>query len=82
MLDALRVRPLLDGHRGRPACDRTALGHQLAAFSVACAALAPVVGEVDVNPVIAGPEGCCAVDALVIGRSTAPGQVEASMSGT
>ena len=30
---------------------------------------ADVIGEIDVNPVIAGPDGCRAVDALVVPRT-------------
>lgn len=65
MLDELRGRPLLDGARGRPAVDREAV----ADLVVALAQLAwqrPDIVEVDLNPVIAGPDGALAVDALVV----------------
>ena len=38
------------------------LGDRLAATLGDC------IGEIDVNPLIAGPDGCMAVDAMVIGR--------------
>lgn len=68
LIDRLRLRPLLDGHRGAPPADLDALGLALARFSVLCAALGPAMAEMDVNPVIATPEGCLAVDALIVRR--------------
>jgi hypothetical protein len=68
LIDRLRLRPLLDGHRGAPPADLDALGLALARFSVLCAALGPALAEMDVNPVIATPEGCLAVDALIVRR--------------
>jgi len=35
------------------------------------AALGDVIEEIDVNPLILGADGCCAADALIIGRKTA-----------
>ena len=69
LLDRLRVRTLLEGVRGRPAADLDAVAEALARFSVMVAALGDCLAEVDVNPVIAGPAGCQAVDALVVGRT-------------
>jgi len=66
LIDRLRLRPLLDGQRGAPPVDVDALSLALARFSVLCGALAPAMREMDVNPVIATPEGCFAVDALVL----------------
>jgi hypothetical protein len=65
MIDRLKGRKLLDGLRGAPPCDLEALCRTLARFSVMCGALKDVLHEVDVNPVIVGPEGVLAVDALV-----------------
>ncbi len=67
LIDRLQLRGLLDGQRGAPPVDIDALSLALARFSVLCGALAPVMREMDVNPVIATPEGCLAVDALVLG---------------
>lgn len=68
-IDGLRLRPLLDGSRGAPACDVGALAEAAARFSVLAASLGDMLDSVDVNPVLAMPEGCLAVDALVAPRS-------------
>ena len=70
LIDGLRLRPLLDGWRGEAAADRDALADAVARFSVLAAELGDVINEIDANPLIAGPHGCVAVDALVIGRQT------------
>ena len=65
MLDGLRGARLLDGFRGRPTADRPAL----AELSVAVGQLAverPDIVAIDLNPVISGPTGTIAVDALVV----------------
>ncbi len=67
-IDRLRLRALLDGARGAPASDVDALSRAAARFSVLAAALGDVVESIDVNPVLALPEGCAAVDALVAPR--------------
>jgi len=66
LIDRLQLRPVLDGQRGAPPVDIDSLVLALARFSVLCAELAPVMSEMDVNPVIATPQGCLAVDALVV----------------
>ena len=66
LIDRLRARPLLDGVRGRPAADLDALAQALARFSVLAATLGEAIAELDINPVIAGPGGAIAVDALVV----------------
>ncbi len=68
MLDGLKVKKLLEGHRGTAASDRQALLHVLSAFSVMVDSLADVLESVDVNPMICGPAGCVAADALIIPR--------------
>ncbi len=70
LLEGLALRPLLDGRRGRPAADLEALATVLARFSVMVADLGDLLQEVDVNPLLAGPEGCVALDALVIPKGT------------
>jgi hypothetical protein len=59
----LRAAPLLTGARGRPPVDLAAVG-RLAA-TVAAAALAHDWHLVELNPVIAGPAGATAVDAVI-----------------
>lgn len=65
-LDGLRLRPLLDGVRGKPAVDTPAFCRAAADFSALVYALAGVIDEIDVNPVIATPGGAIAADALVV----------------
>lgn len=64
-LDRLRLRPLLDGLRGRPAVNTAAFCELAARFSTLAVALAESVTEIDVNPVIVNAEQAIAVDALV-----------------
>ena len=66
VIDSLKARPLLDGLRGRRGADLDALAQALACFSQLAATLGDLIAEADVNPVIAGPEGVTAVDALVV----------------
>jgi hypothetical protein len=68
LVDSLRLRPLLDGRRGRPAADLDAFCAAAECFSLLAAALGEVLEEIDVNPLIAHAGGCVAVDALVVGR--------------
>ena len=59
---------LLAGYRGRPPADRRALAETIARTSALAAALAPALVELDLNPVIVGPEraGAHVVDARLI----------------
>ena len=71
LIDRLQGRAMLDGVRGKPAADLDALAQALARFSVLAATLGAAIDELDLNPVIAGPDGAVAVDALVV-PSTKP----------
>ena len=62
-LDGLAGALLLRGDRGRPAVDVAAVS-RLAA-SVAALLLDEALALVELNPVIAGPNGAIAVDALI-----------------
>jgi hypothetical protein len=68
LLDRLQLRPLLEGARGLPPSDLRAAARAVAALSRLGADLGGVIEAVDVNPAIAGPRGCVAVDALVVPR--------------
>ena len=68
-IEKLRLRGLLDGGRGQPPADVGGFCAAAARFSGMVDALRDVLAEVDVNPLIVGPEGCLAVDALIIGRT-------------
>ena len=66
VVDGLAVRPLLDGVRGRPPADVDAVARSLVRLSALAIDLGDRLEALDVNPLIAGPEGCVAVDALVV----------------
>ena len=68
LFDRLAMRPLLDGLRGAPAANVDALAHAVSRLSVLADDLGDVIAALDVNPVIVSPDGCVAVDALVIAR--------------
>jgi len=65
-IDGLASRQLLDGVRGAPASDIDAVADAIARLGTLAATLGDVIAELDVNPLIAGPDGCMAVDALVV----------------
>ena len=67
-LDGLRLRPLLDGVRGGPPADIGSLAEVIARFSELAADGAGKIRAMDINPVIAGPTGAVAVDALIVPR--------------
>ena len=66
LLQRLKGEKLLRGYRGRPAADLGALAATIERFSVLCATIGPLFSAIDLNPVIAGPSGAVAVDALFI----------------
>jgi hypothetical protein len=61
----LRIGALLRGFRGRPGADMDALLDAIGAIARYAEAEASRLLELDVNPVIAGPSGTVAVDALI-----------------
>jgi len=66
LLDLLAVRPLLDGARGAPPADLDAVADAVVGLSTLAVDLGPALAALDVNPLVAGPDGCVAVDALVV----------------
>jgi acetate---CoA ligase (ADP-forming) len=72
LIDGLAARPLLDGFRGAPAVDVGSVAESVAALSVLADDLGERLGALDVNPLIAGPGGCIAADALVVPRPPGP----------
>jgi acetate---CoA ligase (ADP-forming) len=70
LLDGLAVRRLLAGHRGRPPVDLTAVADAVVRVSVLARTLGDRLAAVDANPLICGPDGCVAVDALVVPAAT------------
>ena len=67
-VDRLKLRPLLSGARGAPPSDIEAFCAAASGYSALVHALADVIEEFDVNPVIVHESGCTAVDALIVGR--------------
>jgi acyl-CoA synthetase (NDP forming) len=68
LLDRLRCRPLLDGHRGRPPADLGAVASAIGAMGVIATELGAGLRELDVNPLVCGPGGAVAADVLVVPR--------------
>ncbi len=64
MIREMRAAPLLFGHLGTPAADVAALADTILRVSRLAGDL-PEVAELDLNPVIARPDGVSAVDARV-----------------
>ena len=71
MIERLRTRPLLEGVRGSARADVEALARAVVAMSRLAEDLGDAVDAVDANPIICGPAGCLAVDALVLPRRVA-----------
>ena len=65
MIRSLRGAPLLLGARGRQAADIIALATMLSRLSVFAANAGPRLRAVDLNPVLALPDGAFALDAVV-----------------
>ncbi len=65
MLRSLRAAPLLLGARGRPPVDLPALAATLSRLSHFAVQAGPRLRSVDLNPVLALPDGAWAVDAMV-----------------
>lgn len=66
MLDSLEGARLLAGVRGKPAVNRAKLAELIAAVSRFGAACGSQLAELDLNPVLAGPDGAVAVDWLML----------------
>lgn len=65
LLRSLRVAPLLDGARGRPAVDVSAAASAAAALS-RVAAEHPEIAEIEVNPLLVTPDGALGLDARIV----------------
>jgi len=63
-LEGLRIAPLLSGYRGKPAADIEAIVAAALALT-RFAEATPGLIELDVNPLMVGPRGAVAVDALI-----------------
>ncbi|MFJ8764779.1 acetate--CoA ligase family protein [Streptomyces clavifer] len=65
MLDSIGAAEILRGVRGAPAVDRWALAEQIRRVSLLVTDF-PEIAEVDLNPVIASPDGAIAADIRVL----------------
>ncbi|KMO25084.1 acyl-CoA synthetase, partial [Methylobacterium indicum] len=65
MILSIRAAPVLTGARGRPPVDLDALARMLSRLSLFAAAAGPRLRAVDLNPVLALPEGAYALDAVI-----------------
>lgn len=66
MLGELRSKAILDGVRGKPPINREALMRMISAVSQFGAAAGGRLQELDLNPVLAGPDAVVAVDWLLL----------------
>ncbi|MFF3572534.1 acetate--CoA ligase family protein [Nocardia jiangxiensis] len=66
MVLGLRSAPLLTGHRGGPVADLEALARVVSAVSRFAVANRDRVVSVELNPVLVGPDGAVALDALIL----------------
>ncbi len=68
MVAELRMAALLAGARGQPAADLDAVVAAITGLSQLAAELGDALEALDINPLICGPHGAVAVDALAIPR--------------
>ena len=68
LLAGLRVARLLAGVRGAPPADLPAVIRAVCGLSELAIELGEQLGALDINPLICGPQGAVAVDALAIAR--------------
>ena len=68
LVGQLRVAALLAGARGQPAADLDAVTAAITGLSQLAVELGDVLEALDINPLICGPHGAVAVDALAIPR--------------
>ena len=68
MIGGLRAGRLLAGFRGAPAADIAAVIRAITGLSALAIELGDELAALDVNPVICGPAGAVAVDALAVRR--------------
>ncbi len=64
MLEQIKARPLLEGYRGTPVVDRARLIDALLRVSQ-LVTMCPQIAEIDLNPIIARPDGATVADARI-----------------
>jgi acetyltransferase len=65
LIAELRTQEVLDGARGAPVVDRARLAALMASISELCLAH-PEIAELDLNPVVAGPDALAILDARIV----------------
>jgi acyl-CoA synthetase (NDP forming) len=70
LLDGLKIGRLLAGTRGAAPADLGALARAITGLAELACELGDLIEALDINPLICGPHGAVAVDALVIPRPT------------
>lgn len=63
---SLKMAKVLDGVRGAPPCDKEALVETYVKLGELAADLGSHIAEMDINPVLVGPDGVIAVDSLIV----------------
>ncbi len=66
----LRLAPVLAGSRGQPAADLGAIADAITGLSRLACDLGDLLDALDINPLICGPSGAVAADALLVPRSS------------
>jgi acyl-CoA synthetase (NDP forming) len=70
MIEELKGVVLLKGARGQPPADLDALARAISRLSLFAAVHGDVIDSVEMNPLRARPEGCLALDALIVRKGT------------
>jgi acyl-CoA synthetase (NDP forming) len=68
MIGEIRALPLLQGARGAPKADLNALARTIMRVQRLAMDLSGEIAELDINPLVALPKGCVALDALIVTR--------------
>ena len=71
-LRRLRIAPVLAGSRGQPGADLGAIADAITGLSRLACDLGDAIEALDINPLICGPYGALAVDALLIPPTPTP----------
>ncbi|MGD0373899.1 MAG: acetate--CoA ligase family protein [Streptosporangiaceae bacterium] len=74
LIGELRIASLLSGFRGAPPADLDSIVRAITGLSALAGDLGEELAALDVNPLICGPAGAVAVDALAIRRGSAAGE--------